>query len=128
MTWAATPAMGSARDAAADESEVGALSSANNTAAESKLRVAAAGESSEWWWYSWTQMENVECKVGHGSQTGDLTGFEVWDTEECARECDYTDWCESFSVDIVSDPQWCFLLGDLDPCQCYPEMSDIYDT
>merc|ERR1711933_427774 len=81
---------------------------------EAPLACPAGGESFEWWWHKWTQMEFMECKVGHGSQTGDVRGFEVQDVEECAMHCDYADWCESFSLDISSSPLRCFMLGDLD--------------
>merc|ERR1712066_607923 len=85
-------------------------------------------------WASAGMVENVstavrwyeEWRVGSGSTYGDTSGFSVYSAEQCADECDYTDWCYGFSVDWYGSDPWCFLLGNVYIDDCY--YSEYYDT
>merc|ERR1712060_292123 len=146
MTRAAALASGGAPNAAMEAPETGIFSSADTAAAESHRASAGMPENvsaakrwasagmpenvsaavrwdDEW---RWIRYEYLECRVGHGSDVGDTSGFSVYSAERCADECDYTDWCWGFSVDWYGSDPWCFLLGSVYLGECYS--SEYYDT
>merc|ERR1712066_152930 len=111
--------------------KTGILSSVDTAASESHRASAGVLENvsaavrwdDEW---RWIRYDYLECRVGHGSDVGDTSGFSVYSAEQCADECDYTDWCFGFSVDWYGSDPWCFLLGDVYLGECYS--SEYYDT
>merc|ERR1711972_4815 len=145
-TQAAVPASGGAPDAAMDAPKTGVLSSADTAVAESHRASAGMVENmsaAKRWasagmvenvstavrWYDewrWIRYEYMECRVGSGSTYGDTSGFSVYSAEQCADECDYTDWCYGFSVDWYGSDPWCFLLGNVYIDDCY--YNQYYDT